>query len=125
MVEKQLVLELGVEGGGATIFRTRSDTGEWQFHVEGSSMYLDENDGEVWRSWSSEPVPRIEEALRELTDNSSWVYFNPAAIHPEYRVVMSKLVRAAVAKLPTKQKEMGKLRLAEWQQLCDEESGEQ
>lgn len=53
MVEKETVLELGVEGGGATIFRTRSDTGEWHFHVEGSSMYLDENDDEVWRSWST------------------------------------------------------------------------
>ena len=66
MVDKETVLELGVEGGGATIFRTRSDTGEWHFHVEGSSMYLDENDDEVWRSWSCEPVRSIEEALREV-----------------------------------------------------------
>ncbi len=122
MVEKETVLDLGVEGGGATVFRTRSDTGEWHFHVEGSSMYLDENDNEVWRSWSSEPVRRIEEALREVTDISSWVYFYPTAIHPEYRTIMTKLVQAAIAKLPAKQKLIVKQQLAEWQRLCREES---
>lgn len=124
MVEKETVLELGVEGGGATIFRTRSDTGDWCFHVEGSSMYPDDNDEEVWRSWSTEPVRRIEAAMREVTGNGTWVFFHPIAIHPEYRTVMSKLVRAAAAKLPVKQKQMGKLRLAEWQMLCREESDE-
>lgn len=50
MAEKEVVLELGVEGGGATVFRTPLASGGWQFHVEGSSMYLDENDDEGWRS---------------------------------------------------------------------------
>lgn len=35
---------------------------------------------------------------------------------------MSKLIQAAVAKLPAKQKLMGKDRLAEWQRLCEQES---
>ena len=124
MVEKETVLELGVEGGGATIFRTRSDTGEWHFHVEGSNMYLDESDDEVWRSWSCEPVRSIEDALREVTHHGCWVYCYPIAIHPEYRTVMSKLTQAAVAKLPTKQKQMGKQQLAEWQMLCERERDE-
>ena len=59
-------------------------------------MYLDENDDEVWRSWSCEPVRSIEEALREVTHHGSWVYCYPIAIHPEYRIIMSKLIQAAV-----------------------------
>jgi hypothetical protein len=53
MPDKEMVLELGVEGGGAAIFRTPLASGGWQFHVEGSSIYLDENDDEAWRRWSS------------------------------------------------------------------------
>jgi hypothetical protein len=124
MVEKETVLELGVEGGGVTVFRTRHDRGEWHFHVEGSSMYLDDNDDEVWRSWSTEPVCSIKTALREVADDGCWVFFWPIAIHPEYRTAMSKLVRAAVAKLPAKQKQMGRNQLAEWRRLCQEESVE-
>ena len=53
MPDKEMVLELGVEGGGATIFRTPLASGGWQFHVDGSSIYLDENYDEDWRRWSS------------------------------------------------------------------------
>ena len=122
MVERETVLELSVDGGGATIFRTRSDAGEWSFHVEGSSLYLDENDDEVWRSWSTEPVHSLEVALLEVMGGDAWVFAYPFAIHPEYRTVLSKLVQAAVAKLPAKQKQMRRHQLAEWQRLCERES---
>ena len=87
-------------------------------------MYLDENDDEVWRSWSTEPVRRVQEAMREITGDGTWVFFHPIAIHPEYRIVMSKLVRVAVAKLPAKHKQIGRHRLAEWQMLCEREREE-
>ena len=87
-------------------------------------MYLNENDEEIWRSWSTEPVRSIEEAMREVTGDGTCVFFHPIAIHPEYRTVTSKLVRAAVAKLPAERRQIGKHRLAEWQMLCERERDE-
>jgi hypothetical protein len=83
MADKELVLELGVEGGGATVFRTPLDSGGWQFHVEGNSLYLDENDDESWRSWHSQPVLSIEEALASVAKDGSWFFFYPLTVHPE------------------------------------------
>lgn len=81
MADKELVLQLGVEGGGATVFRTPLDSGGWEFHVEGTSMYLDEHDDEGWRSWRSQPVPTIEEALRAVAEDGSWVFYYPVQVH--------------------------------------------
>ena len=100
MGEKEKVLELGVEGGGATIFRTPLDSGGWQFHVEGSSMYLDENDDEDWRSWTSEPVQTIREALRSVAEDGSWVFFHPISVHPEYRNIVWELAQETARNLP-------------------------
>src|SRR5262249_26523413 len=106
MDEKEVVLELGVEGGGATVFRTPLGSGGWQCDVEGTSMYLDENDDEGWRSWRSEPVLSVEEALRSVADDGSWVFFYPVTVHPEYRAAVWELALAATHKLPEGRKEM-------------------
>ncbi|MEX2310506.1 MAG: hypothetical protein WD738_23265 [Pirellulales bacterium] len=118
MAGKELVLDLGTEGGGATIFRTRSDAGDWQFHIEGNALELDENEDEVWRSWSTEPVPNIEVALRAVAEDDSWVFFFPIEIHPEYRTIVRELVEAAVAKLPAERRDTGNGQRAVWQRLC-------
>lgn len=59
MAKKELVLDLGLEGGGATIYRTPLASGGWQFHVEGSSMFLDDNDAPFClAAGSTKPCPR-------------------------------------------------------------------
>lgn len=122
MANKEIVLELGVEGGGANIFRTRSRTGDWQFHVEGNAMDVDENDEEVWRSWCTEPVSNIEDALRAVADDGCWVLSWPTKIHTEYRSIICELVEAAVSKLPPESSQVANRQMAEWQWLCDQES---
>lgn len=122
MAEKELVLQLGVEGGGATVFRTPLASGGWQFHVEGSSMYLDENDDEGWRSWRSEQVPSVEEALREVADDGSWVFFHPVEVHPDYRAAVWELAQAAAAKLPEGRRQTWERRCRDWQRLCRQDS---
>ncbi len=42
-------------------------------------MDLDENDDEVWRSWSSEPVSSLDDVLPR-----DWPVFHPVEIHPEF-----------------------------------------
>ena len=57
-MDKVLVAKLGVEGGGCSIYG-REAVGSWSFWQEGSSLDLDENDEEVVRSWTTEPVPDL------------------------------------------------------------------
>jgi hypothetical protein len=120
MPDKELVLDLGVEGGGATIFRTPFASGGWQFHVEGSSMYLDENDDEDWRGWSSKPVLSIEDAVRSISNDGGWLFFYPISIHPDYRPAVWELVQATAGKLPNERRSMWKHRRADWQHQCQQ-----
>jgi hypothetical protein len=120
MAEKEVVLKLGVEGGGATVYRTPLASGGWQFHVEGSSMFLDENDDEDWRSWISEPVQTIEEALRSIAADGSWVFYHPITAHPQYRAAVLKLAQEAARKLPEGGREMWERRSRDWHCRCEE-----
>ena len=122
MGEKEMVLKIGVEGGGATIYRTPLGAGGWQFHVEGTSMYLDENDDEDWRSWTSEPVQTIEEALRSIAEDGSWVFFHPISVHPEYRMIVWELVQETASKLTQERPRMWQDRNRNWQRLCLEKA---
>jgi hypothetical protein len=122
MAEKELILNLGVEGGGATIYRSPDGPGSWQFHVEGSSMFLDENDDEGWKSWTTQPVRALEEALRSVAQDGSWILFHPSSIHPEYRAVIWEQVRELARKLPKQSSRRWEHQRPEWQRLCLGES---
>ena len=104
----ELVLSLGVEGGGFNIFRTPLASGGWQFHKEGGSMcILDDDDGgmeEVWSHSTSKPVQTIQEMLPLNEEYDSWVMFCPISIHPDYRYVIWELVQEIVRNLPDEKK---------------------
>jgi|GEM_PF-2322189 len=85
MVTKELVLDLGVEGGGASIYRILLVSGGYQYHTEGSSMFLDDNDEEGWRSWTTEPVGNVQAALHSICPDGSWINFCPITVHRDYR----------------------------------------
>jgi hypothetical protein len=85
MARAELVLELGLEGGGLSVYRTPAGSGGWLFHVAGSTIDLDENDDEAWRSWGTEPFPSLSETLRSVAKDGSWVLFFPITIHPAFR----------------------------------------
>src|SRR5262249_5475478 len=77
-MDKVVIVGMGVEGGGVTIYGRRTD-GVWSFWQEGSSMDLDENDDEVWRGWSSDPVSDLSAALP-----GKWWMMYPTEVHPEF-----------------------------------------
>ena len=85
MPKTELVLELGLEGDGLSVYRTPTGSCDWQFRVAGSTIDLDENDDEAWRSWGTEPFPSLSETLRSVAKYGSWVLFFPITIHPEFR----------------------------------------
>ncbi len=77
-MDKVLIADLGLEGGGATIYG-RQQHGTWFFWLEGTSMDLDENDDEIWRSWSSQPVQDLSLVLPK-----EWPLFYPSKLNPEF-----------------------------------------
>ncbi len=77
-MDKILIADIGVEGGGTTIFGKKSE-GVWSFWTEGTSMDLDENDDEIWRSWSIEPVRSL-----DLVVPRFWAITYPVEIHPDF-----------------------------------------
>lgn len=123
MADKEMVLQLGVEGGEATVFRTLLGSGEWVFHVGGNSMDMDENDDEVWRSWESQPYLRIEDAVRSISNDGGRVFFYPISIHPEYRTAVWGMVQETARNLPDEQKHLwDERRRTRWQHQCQQES---
>jgi hypothetical protein len=77
-VEKVVIVEMGVEGGGVEVYGRLTD-GVWSFWREGSSMYLDENDDEAWASWISDPVTKLSLALPD-----EWSVMYPIKVHPDF-----------------------------------------
>ena len=77
-MDKVEIARMGVEGGGITIYGRNSE-GVWTFWSEGTSMDLDENDDEIWRSWSPEPVSSL-----DLVVPKDWLMFHPSMIHPDF-----------------------------------------
>jgi hypothetical protein len=117
MAEKEVVLEMGVEGGGVTIFRTPADSG-WLLYVEGSSMFLDDNDEEDWRSSATGPVNTIDEALRSVSKDGSWVIYYPISVHPEYGKTVWELAQLAARTLPEHLSHMWKRKTEVWRRCC-------
>lgn len=62
---KRIVAQLGVEGGGATVYRSEVE-GLWSFWHEGTAMNFDETDDEVWRDWKCAPVAELSLALPNI-----------------------------------------------------------
>ncbi len=118
MAGTELVLELGVEGGGAAIHRTTLASGGYQFHVEGNSLCLDENDDEEWRHWTTEPVGTVQHALRLIDKDGLWILFYPISVHPEYRADVWHLVQELAVALPHAHGRRWKTRSQDWRRLC-------
>ncbi len=78
MADRVVVAELGVEGGGVTILGTRV-SGAWRFWQEGSSLGLDEDDVDYWRSWASEQAKELADVVP-----SEWPLMFPIVVHPDF-----------------------------------------
>ena len=106
MSDSEAVLKIGVDGGGATVFRTPEGAGGWRFHVETTSLNSESNDSETWQSSTHGPVSSISKAIRLIAADDSWVFYQPLKIHPDYRATVRELYEVAVANLPAEHREM-------------------
>jgi hypothetical protein len=97
-MDKVIVADIGVEGGGITIYGGQSE-GVWSFWTDGTSMDLDEKDNEKWHSWSSKPVSSL-----DLVVPKDWPMFYPSKIHPEFVPWFRDAYEKARASLPEDQR---------------------
>jgi len=75
---KAVIVKMGFAGGGVTIYGCQTD-GVWSFWQEGGSIYIDDNDEEDWRYWSSDPVSELSELLPK-----EWWMLSPIEVYPEF-----------------------------------------
>ncbi|MFN0012080.1 MAG: hypothetical protein ACKVS8_10595 [Phycisphaerales bacterium] len=116
--ERAPVLELGLEGGGASITRTPCAPGGWQFYVSGNSFDLDENDDEVWRNWTKGPVNTLPEALSVIARDGVWVLFHPISVQAEYREAVWQQVQEHVKVLPAERMRRWLSLKGDWEKVC-------
>ncbi len=87
---RQVILELGAEGGTLTLFGGKGDSGQWTFwtEVDESTIYelLDEEDRRGLGSpvSTSKSVASLPEALA-LFDKYQWFRLIPLEIDPEFQ----------------------------------------
>jgi hypothetical protein len=93
-MDQAIVLDIGREGGGITIYGRQVD-GVWSFWAEGASIDVDENEDMVWRTWSREPVASIDILLPK-----GWPVFSPISVHPEFVDWFRAIYEKARAGLP-------------------------
>ena len=85
---REVVLEVGGEGGSLTLVRRRTTDEDWQFRIERDETALydllsDEDRSGIEFSSQSEYVRSFEEALNML-DRYPWPKLYPLEVHPEY-----------------------------------------
>jgi len=109
-MEKVVIVGMGVEGGGETVYGRKSN-GVWSFWQEGSSMYLDDNDDEAWRSWTADPVPELSLALPE-----EWFMMYPTEVHPDFVPQLRREYERCCGDQPSNRR-AGRWKQERWQEL--------
>jgi hypothetical protein len=115
-----VVLEVGSEGGTITLLREKAD-GIWHFWVDtdetGTYEALSEEDQEgVSPRSQSRLIPSFNEAL-DLLDRYPWIRMSPVSIHQEYREVVLMAVRTRIG---SSKDEESRDALARWITVTEE-----
>lgn len=114
LIDEQVILMVGAEGGGITLYGKRSATG-WRFRqdfVDQTPWMLDEpeirRESQWLESWG--------EALRDL-DRQAWYRYAVIRVHPEFRDALWVAARERIeeSNLPESRR---KSLLEKWRQRC-------
>ncbi|HEY1186231.1 MAG TPA: hypothetical protein VGE74_01180 [Gemmata sp.] len=89
-MEKVVILDVGLEGGGATVYGRRDASG-WVFWQDGSAMG---DDPDEWRGWTTDPVRDLFAALPE-----QWFLMFPLDVHPDFKAPVRAEFERRVAQL--------------------------
>jgi hypothetical protein len=111
MNHREIVVEVGAEGGSITLYGSRKSRG-WHFYrnlMDWTPALLDEptldHDSKVVKTWP---------AALKLLDQYPWHHLFPIRVHPEFQV----LVLDAVMARYQRDGDSGPDRRSEWIRLC-------
>jgi hypothetical protein len=111
MPEKEVIVEIGAEGGSITLFGVRSPRG-WLYSRsvdDWTPELIDEerieHDSNVVDSW---------EAALGLLDQYPWHLLSPLNVHPEFR---RQILVAVQKRFESTEDPMG--RIERWRELCE------
>ena len=96
--DKELVLDLAAEGGGADIYRQKSKNGAWTFLVEVSNV----DDDDFYYEPSENVVRTVEsigEAMKLVMDDYQIFIFTPLFLHAEHRAEVKAYLENLLASL--------------------------
>lgn len=107
---KDVVLQLGCEGGGLDITRLSTLDGKQFFRHSGSSIALDENEDEVWNSWHGDPHSDFVAAIDDATADMPIFWMKPMALKPEFRLQLEEYIQRKIDEAtPEVRRRMGSL----------------
>jgi len=118
MANPELVFKLGLEGGGAAVFRTPLASGEFTFHTEINNFCLDDDDNEEWRETATPHYTTISAALDAIESDGLWILFRPIMVHPEYRAALWQIVQDIVPTLQEECIERWTHQRNKWRERC-------
>lgn len=125
----ELILHLGVEGGGVRVFRHSTAVKVCTYSFETSCMSLSEFEDfgdlptEPETSVNSERFESFEEVIAHLTKRHRWIFFTPVSAHRDYRNAIWEMREVAISSLPS---ERGRARAQrscrQWARICRREN---
>lgn len=84
-----VIVDLGVEGGGATIYGRQNGEGNWLFWQSGCAMSGECDD---WQAWEMEITPDVFASLPQ-----SWWRMYPTEVHPDFRSRLADELKRALS----------------------------
>jgi hypothetical protein len=97
----ELILHMGVEGGGVSVTRRLGSDGAWRFDYHGSSMLIDPD--EEWIGFNSVNSKQpngyvtLEDAIAGFSSHGDWVRWSPIEVHADYKDHVWKLRERIIA----------------------------
>lgn len=104
-----IIARLGWEGGGVDILGA-SVNGRWQFWRQGSSMAMDENDLDEWRTWTSAPTEDLHAVVPD-----DWPLMLPIQVHLDFAEWFRSRYKEARERFPSQPRSTDE----RWQRALD------
>jgi hypothetical protein len=115
----EVILDLGTEGGGSTIFGRQIAPDQWRFYVKSNSMDLDDQDNDTWQQHQSVEVGTLETAINLLGEN--WILLYPLKVHPAFARQIWEAVQQRIPPPDDYRFEIWSRRRSRWEHLIQGE----
>jgi len=115
----EMILSVGFEGGGLTLFRRSATGNSPSYYVELNQValaeMLEEDEGSIAAVARSRIVPSLSEALAVLDETPDWVAMYVSDVAPEYGQQILAAVESRMSRIEASSR---RATLARWRERC-------